>query len=183
MRRSFLVRSAAAGRGVFGAIAAAAIASWLPLIVVWQAAAEERVPGLTGIDRAGDVVQARQLLMAGIEDEMHSLDLAADGKDAPLDELKANAYRINIMLAAFPHLFPPQSKPSTAADAAPTSAAPDIWQDFDAFYGQSEAAAAAAYDASQAPAMDQLREHARKLRAACDGCHARYMRVEPPPHP
>ena len=76
------------------------------------ARAEQRVPGLTGIDRAGDVVQARQLLMSGIEEEMQAIDVVAGGKDLPLDDLKANAYRINTMLAAFPHLFPPQTKPS-----------------------------------------------------------------------
>src|SRR5215831_18256894 len=78
----------------------------------WQARAEQRVPGLTGIDHAADVIQARQLLMSGIEEDMQAVDLAAGGKDLPLDELKANAYRINIMLVAFPHLFPPQTKPS-----------------------------------------------------------------------
>src|SRR5262245_40842784 len=77
----------------------------------WQARAEQRVPGLTGIGHAPDVVQARQLLMSGIEEEMQPIDIVAGGKDLPLDEVKSNAYRINIMLAAFPHLFPPQTKP------------------------------------------------------------------------
>ena len=145
------------------------------------ARAEQRVPGLTGIDRAADVVQARQLLMSEIEEEMQAIDLVAGGKDLSLDDLKSNAYRINTMLAAFPHLFPPQTKPGP--DAFSTAAAPEIWQDFEAFYGQTDAAAKVAYDASQATAIEQFRDNAKKLRAACDGCHGKYMKVDPPPPP
>ena len=147
------------------------------------ARAEQRVPGLTGIDRASDVVQARQILMSAIDEEMQPIDLAASGKDLSLDDLKANAYRINTMLAAFPHLFPPQTKPSTGPDALPTSAAPEIWQDFDAFYSLSGAATKVAYEASQATAIEQFREQAGKLRAACDGCHGKYMKVQSPSPP
>jgi cytochrome c556 len=82
------------------------------------------------------------------------------------------------MLAAFPHLFPPQTKPGP--DEFSTAAAPEIWQNFEAFYGQSDAAAKVAYEASQVTAIDQFRESAKKLRAACDGCHGKYMKVEPP---
>jgi cytochrome c556 len=145
------------------------------------ARAEQRVPGLTGIDHAVDVVQARQLLMSQIDEEMQPVDLVAGGKDLSLDDLKSNAYRINTMLAAFPHLFPPQTKPGP--DEFSTAAAPEIWQDFEAFYGQSDAAAKVAYEASQAAAIDQFRESAKKLRAACDGCHGKYMKVDPPPRP
>jgi cytochrome c556 len=145
------------------------------------ARAEQGVPGLTGIGHAPEVVQARQLLMSQIDDEMQLVDLVAGGKDLSLDELKSNANRISIMLGAFPHLFPPQTKPGP--DAFSTAAAPEIWQDFEAFYGQTDAAAKVAYDASQATAIDQLRDNAKKLRAACDGCHGKYMKVDPPPPP
>ena len=141
-------------------------------VALVAARAEQRVPGLTGIDRAGDVVQARQLLMSGIEEEMQAIDIVAGGKDLPLDDLKANAYRINTMLAAFPHLFPPQTKPSTGPDAISTAAAPEIWQSFDDFY-----------EASQVSEIGPFRERAAKLRAACDGCHGKYMKVEAPPRP
>jgi cytochrome c556 len=143
--------------------------------------AEQRVPGLTGIDHAPDVVQARQLLMTQIDEDMQLVDLAAGGKDFPIDELKTNANRISIMLGAFPHLFPPQTKPGP--DEFSTAAAPAIWQEFEAFYGQSDAAAKLAYDASQATAIDQFRDSAKKLRAACDGCHAKYMKVDSPTPP
>lgn len=146
---------------------------------------EDRVPGLTGIDRSDDVIQARQLLMDGIESEMMVIELGLEGKAPQLDDLKARADRISTLLTAFPHLFPPQTKPGVSADGSPinTTATPAIWQDFDAFYGLAKNAAATAYDASQAGTADQFREHAKKLRGACDGCHAKYMHVEPPsPH-
>jgi cytochrome c556 len=169
-----LVRGAKSASPYFTTLVVCAVA-------IVAARAEQRVPGLTGIDHAPDVVQARQLLMSGIEEEMQPIDVVAGGKDLPLDEVKSNAYRINIMLAAFPHLFPPQTKPGP--DEYSTAAAPEIWQDFEAFYSQSDAAAKVAYDASQATAIDQFRDNAKKLRAACDGCHGKYMKVEPPPSP
>jgi cytochrome c556 len=119
--------------------------------------------------------------MSQIDEEIQSIDLVAGGKDIPLDEIKTNAYRINTMLAAFPHLFPPQTKPGP--DAFSTAAAPEIWQDFEAFYSQSDAAAKVAYDASQATTIDQFRDNAKKLRAACDGCHGKYMKVQSPSPP
>ncbi len=171
------ISSCVRGVASIGALAVLCAATFI------AARAEQRVPGLTGIDHAADVVQARQLLMSQIDEEMQPIDLVAGGKDLSLDDLKSNAYRINTMLAAFPHLFPPQTKPSTGPDALPTSAAPEIWQDFDAFYGQADAAAKVAYEASQVTAIDQFRENAKKLRAACDGCHGKYMKVDSPPRP
>ena len=171
------------GRLIRGAKSAPLYLATLVLcaVAIVAARAEQRVPGLTGIDHAADVVQARQLLMSQIDEEIQSIDLVAGGKDVPLDEIKSNAYRINTMLAAFPHLFAPQTKPGP--DAFSTAAAPEIWRDFEAFYGQADAAAKVAYDASQATTIDQFRESAKKLRAACDGCHAKYMKVDPPPPP
>jgi cytochrome c556 len=168
---SFRSRTAAS----LGALAVLCAATFI------AARAEQGVPGLTGTDHATDVVQARQLLMTQIDEDMQLVDLAAGGKDLSLDELKSNANRISIMMGAFPHLFPPQTKPGP--DAFSTAAAPAIWQDFDAFYGQVDAAAKVAYDASQATAIDQFRDNAKKLRAACDGCHAKYMKVDSPTPP
>jgi len=156
----------------FGLIAIIGVA------VLVGARAQERALGLTGINHAPDVVQARQLLMSQIDEEMQPIDLVAGGKDGRLDDLKSNANRISVMLGAFPHLFPPQTKPGP--DAFSTAAAPEIWQDFETFYGQVDAAAKLAYEASQATAIGPFREEAKKLRAACDGCHGKYMKVESP---
>jgi cytochrome c556 len=168
---SFSLRNGAS----LGALAALCAATFI------AAHAEQGMPGLTGINHATDVVQARQLLMTQIDEDMQLVDLAAGGKDFPLDELKTNANRLSIMLGAFPHLFPPQTKPGP--DEFSTAAAPAIWQDFEAFYSLSDTAAKVAYDASQATAIDQFRESAKKLRAACDGCHGKYMKVEAPTPP
>ena len=143
---------------------------------------EDPVPGLTGTDRPDEVVQARQLVMDGIETEMGVIELALEGKAPQLDDLKARADRISTLLTAFPHLFPPQTKPGVSADGSPslTTATPAIWQNFDAFYEMAKGGAANAYDASQAGTADQFKEHVKKLRDACDGCHARFMHVDPP---
>ncbi len=61
---------------------------------------EDRVPGLTGIDRSDDVIQARQLLMDGIESEMMVIELGLEGKAPQLDDLKARADRISTLLTA-----------------------------------------------------------------------------------
>jgi len=173
-------------RRVLGGLAiAATIAPAVMVAVSATVRSEDRVPGLTGIDRSDDVIAARQLLMDGVESEMMVIELALEGSAPQFDDLKARADRISTLLTAFPHLFPPQTKPCVSADGSPinTTATLAIWQDFDAFYGIAKNAATAAYDASQAGTADQFREHTKKLRGGCDGCHAQYMKVEPPsPH-
>ena len=81
MQSSFSLRNGA----TLGALAVLCAAT------IIAARAEQSVPGLTGIDHAADVVQARQLLMSQIDEEMQPVDLAAGGKEFPLDELKSNA--------------------------------------------------------------------------------------------
>jgi cytochrome c556 len=166
-----------------------AIAAALALTVMITASAmvrsEDRVPGLTGIDQADDVIAARQLVMDGIESEMMVIEIGLEGNAPQFDDLKARADRISTLLTAFPHLFPPQTKPGKAADGSPinTTATLAIWQDFDGFYGIAKGAATTAYDASQVGTADQFREHVKKLRSACDGCHAQFMHVEGPSPP
>jgi cytochrome c556 len=123
--------------------------------------------------------------MDGIDAEMMPIDLFGAGTAYPLADLKAHADRISTLLTAFPHLFPPQTRPGPAADGSPspTTATLAIWEQFDDFYAKAQAAAMLAYDTSQAGDAEQLKEQGKKLRAACDGCHAQYMHVEPPPKP
>jgi cytochrome c556 len=149
------------------------------------AGGQDRTPGLTGVDHPDDVVQARQLLMDGIDAEMADIDLAAGGKELKLADLQAHAFAVNTLLAAFPHLFPPQTKPVNSADGSPNSTAATlaVWQNFDDFYGRAQAAAATAFEAGQAKSLEQFRTFATTLRAACDGCHAAYMHVPEPSHP
>ena len=172
-------------RAAGGLAVAAVIALMVMIAVSTKLRSEDRVPGLTGIDRSDDVIAARQLVMDGIESEMMVIELALESSAPQFDDLKARADRISTLLTPCPHLFPPQTKPGKAADGSPinTTATPAIWQDFDAFYGAAKDAATTAYDASQAGSSDKFREQAKKLRDACDGCHARYMKVEPPSPP
>jgi cytochrome c556 len=173
-------------RRVSGGLAVAAmIALAVAISVSAKVRSEDRIPGLTGIDRSDDVIAARQLIMDGIESEMMVIELGLQGNAPQFDDLKARADRISTLLAAFPHLFPPQTKPGVSADGSPinTTATPAIWQDFEAFYGIAKGATTTAYDASQAGTAAQFREQAKKLRDACDGCHAKYMKVEPPSPP
>src|SRR5262245_2447410 len=71
---------------------------------LWKARSEDRVPGLTGMSRPDDVVMARQLLMAGVDDDMQDIDQATVGQEFPFAELRSRAYRISTLLTAFPHL-------------------------------------------------------------------------------
>ncbi len=155
---------------------------WLAVAVaaaVLPAAGQGQTTGLTGIDKPGDVVQARQLLMDGIDEDMHDIDLAGTGQVTGLDDLKTHADRISTLLTAFPHLFPPQTQPSPDAPV-PTTASPAVWKEFADFYDRAAAAAKTALDASQAGTLDQFKPLGAQLRAACDGCHAKYMVVEQP---
>jgi cytochrome c556 len=165
------MRSLVAGFWFASALAAAT--------AVAPAAEQSQTAGLTGVDKPGDVVQARQLLMDGIDMDMHDIDQAGVGGSASLDVLKEHADRISTLLTAFPHLFPPQTQ-SVPDAPVPTIATPAVWKEFEDFYGQATAAAKTAYDASQAGTLDQFRPLGKNLRAACDSCHAKYMHVEPP---
>jgi cytochrome c556 len=167
---------------VLATLAMTAVAVFGGAMLSPSARGQDKVPGLTGIDRSDEVIQARQLLMDGIETEMAGVELGLEAKQIQLEDLKLHADRISTLLAAFPHLFPPQTKPAVGADGSPspTTATLAIWQDFDAFYGKAQAAAMTAYDTSQAADLDAFRAQAKKLRVACDSCHAQYMHVEPP---
>jgi cytochrome c556 len=140
---------------------------------------QNQTTGLTGVNKPGDVVQARQTVMDGIDTEMQDIDQAGAGERVPLDTLKAHADRITTLLTAFPHLFPPQTQPSPDAPI-PTTAAPAVWKEFEDFYSRATAAAKTAFDASQAATLDQFRPLGMDLRTACDSCHAKYMQVDQP---
>src|SRR5262249_16986580 len=115
-----------------------------------SAQAQNDTTGLTGGDRADDVIMARQLLMAGLEEDMMVVELSVEGKDFKLPDLQARAYSMTRLLTAFPHLFPPQTKPPTDGSPSSTAASPAVWESFDDFYTKVMAAAMTAFDAGQA---------------------------------
>lgn len=149
------------------------------------ALAQSPVSAPGGATRVADAIQARQLLMDAIEEQMMPLEVVAARKDPPLPELKNRAYLISVLMTAFPHLFFQETRPGEgqADPSSETKALPGVWTSFDAFYDASQMAANIALDASQAANLSHFRNLAQKLRAACDSCHADYMAATDPSKP
>ena len=176
-RRSRVASRLGSAWRLAGAVGLIAFMLAVPALLVSTVSAQTDSVGLTGPTRAGDMVQARQLLMSAIEAEMMEIDGVVLGKPARLEVITGRAYAINTMMTAFPHLFAPQTRPDAASTdwPSPTSALPAVWETFPAFYDLVQASAAIAFDASQAGDIDTFRARGAALRAACDSCHATYM--------
>jgi cytochrome c556 len=88
---------------------------------------------------------------------------------------------VSVLLMAFPHLFPAgtnQWKPNVDKDpGTDTFAAPEVWTQYADFYKRSTEASKLAFGASRATEEAEFRTAVKKLRAACDGCHAVYMKT------
>ena len=93
-----------------------------------------------------------------------------------------HADMISIMLMSFPHLFPPstnQWQPNVDRDpATDTVASPDLWRNFSDFYQRAQAASKLALDATRAKTGNEFKGLIVQLRAACNTCHAAYMKTE-----
>jgi cytochrome c556 len=130
-----------------------------------------------------DTIFARKILMGAIDMNMDEIEtmLAPGGKVEAADAVE-HADTISIMLLSFPHMFPPatnQWRPNVDRDAATdTFASPDVWQNFSDFYQRARAASKLAFDASRAKHGNEFRELIGQLRAACNSCHATYMKTE-----
>jgi cytochrome c556 len=129
-----------------------------------------------------DTTFARKILMGAIDMNMDAVEtmLAPNGKlDAT--EAREHADTISIMLMSFPHLFPAatnQWKPGADRDpATDTFASPDVWSNFADFYQRASAASKLAQQASNAKRLDEFRSLIEQLRAACNGCHEKYMKT------
>jgi cytochrome c556 len=129
-----------------------------------------------------DTIFARKILMGAIDMNMDAVEtmLAPNGKlDAT--EAREHADTISIMLMSFPHLFPGATNQWKAgADRDPatdTFASPDVWANFADFYQRASAASKLAQQASNAKRLDEFRSQIEQLRAACNGCHEKYMKT------
>jgi cytochrome c556 len=134
-------------------------------------------PGWTGLSNPRDEIAARQGLMAEMERLMEPIDSYTIGQAAEPESLRSAAQTISRILAALPHLFPPTTNLyDPKAEEPVTIALPAIWDSFPAFYAFAEAASnnAAAMAGKSTP--DELRDAAASLRAACDACHAPFLR-------
>ncbi|NDA46947.1 MAG: cytochrome c [Alphaproteobacteria bacterium] len=146
--------------------------------------AQDAKVGLTGEAHAADLVQARQMLMDSVEEQMMAIEVALEGKDPKIVELQNRAYLMNILFSAFPHLFPPQTQPPKGSKdpGYQTNATAKLWQDFERFYQDVQNAAAVTLAASQAKDMPNFKDQIQKLRKGCDACHAEFMTPVTDPH-
>jgi cytochrome c556 len=130
-----------------------------------------------------DTIFARKILMGAIDMNMDHIEtmLAPEGK-LDLAEGQEHAETISTMLMAFPHMFPAATNQwSAGADRDPatdTFASPEVWTNMADFYARATAASKLAYAASRASRADTFRPLISELRAACNGCHAAYMKTD-----
>ncbi len=129
-----------------------------------------------------DTIVARKILMGAIDMNMDAVEtmLAPNGKlDAT--EAREHADTVSIMLMSFPHLFPAATNQwKSGADRDPatdTFASPDVWANFADFYQRASGASKLAQQASNAKRLDEFRSLIEQLRAACNGCHEKYMKT------
>jgi cytochrome c556 len=146
-----------------------------------QDSAPGKGPGWTGLTHPKDVIAARQSIMIETERIMRPIDEFEAGEAADEDALRSTAETIEQFLVALPHLFPPTTNLYDPNVETPeTIALPAIWQNFDTFYQLAGNAESAAHAMTQANGTEALRTAARNLRAACDACHAPFLRAYKP---
>ncbi len=129
-----------------------------------------------------DAIFARKTVMDTLSSKMDDIETAT-ASTAKINLAAANeqADTVSVLLMAFPHLFPAatnQWKPNVDKDpGTDTFAAPEVWTQYADFYKRSTEASKLAFDASRATEEAEFRTAVKKLRAACDGCHAVYMKT------
>jgi len=133
---------------------------------------------------AKDAIFARKILMDAIGRNMDEIEsMTASPKGVDMTEGREHADNISIMLMAFPHLFFPdtnQWKPNVERDPGrDTYAAPELWTRYADFYARAAEASKVAYKASRAQQEVDFKTFAVQLRAACDSCHATYLKTDP----
>jgi cytochrome c556 len=139
-------------------------------------------PGWTGLTEPGEVIEARRLLMVEAERLMKPIDEFSIGQPGDPAALRSAATTLEPLLLALPHLFPPTTNLfDPAAHDPPTVALPTIWQRFAAFQTFAESAERAAAALAAADDGEPLRAASARLRAACDTCHAAFMKPYTPP--
>jgi cytochrome c556 len=145
------------------------------------ALAQQQSAAIAKDDIVRDDIFARKIMMDTIDRHMDAIDwMLTSGKPIDLAAAGEHADTMSVMLQAFPHLFPPttnQWRPDAGRDPArDTFAAPELWANFPDFYQRAAAAAKTAYTASRARSAGELRNAMAALRAACDSCHALYVK-------
>jgi len=161
-------------RSIAVAIVGAAILACASLV----AAAQDQSAATTK-----DVIFARKAMMSAISDNMDEIEMMIAVNKIDLDDGHEHGDTISIMFLAFPHLFPPASnqwKPNNPDldPATDTFASPEAWNTFSDFYQRAAAASKIAYNISRADKVEEFKAAAMQLRAACNACHAAYLKTQ-----
>jgi cytochrome c556 len=130
-----------------------------------------------------DVIFARKTMMDTLSDNMDQIEMMISINKIDIADAHEHADTISVMLMAFPHLFPPASNQWKATNPDPdpvadTFASPDVWSKFSDFYKRANDASKTAFDISHADKADELKSATQKLRVACNGCHAAYLKTQ-----
>jgi cytochrome c556 len=130
-----------------------------------------------------DTIFARKTLMGTIDMNMDEVEtmLAPGGKLESADA-REHLNTISVLLMVFPHLFPAATNQWKAgADRDPaldTFASPELWSNFADFYKRASKASNTAFEASRATRLDDFKTLVGQLRAACNSCHASFLKTE-----
>lgn len=139
-------------------------------------------PSWTGVTKPEELIEARRALMDQAENLMKPIDSFTVGEPSDAKLMRANAQTIGAMLHAVPHLFPPTTNRfDPDAHDPPTLALPAIWERFAVFETFAENAQRMAAALEMSEDGEPLRAASVQLRAACDACHAGFMKPYTPP--
>ena len=130
-----------------------------------------------------DAIFARKTVMDTLSSKMDDIETAT-AATAKIDLAAANeqADIVSVLLMAFPHLFPAatnQWKDGAHRDPAlDTFASPELWSNFAEFYRRASEASKIAFEASRTARLNEFKTLVGQLRAACNSCHARFLKTE-----
>ena len=130
-----------------------------------------------------DTIFARKILMGTVDMNMDEVEtMLAPGSKLDDAEAREHLNTISVLLMAFPHLFPAATNQwKDGADRDPaldTFASPELWSNFAEFYRRASEASKIAFEASRAARLDEFTTLVGQLRAACNSCHARFLKTE-----
>ena len=132
---------------------------------------------------AKDTIFARKILMGTVDMNMDEVEtMLAPGGKLDVTDAREHLNTISVLLMAFPHLFPAATNQwKSGADRDPaldTFASPELWSNFAEFYRRASEASKFAFEASRATRLNEFKTLVGQLRAACNSCHARFLKTE-----
>ena len=143
-----------------------------------MALSQDKIPSMPE-----DEIYARKVLMGAIDHHADAIDwMVTSNKPFNLAEAIEHADTISAMLMNFPYLFPPETnrwRPNAKRNPAhDTFASPALWKNFADFYRRAKEASRAALDITRVKGKADMKPRFLALRAACDSCHAAYVKTD-----